>query len=224
MNDAEYPVLLSGISDPPSVIYFRGNIGVINERRNIAVVGSRHVSPYGIKLAYETGRKLAEKGINVVNGLASGCDTHALKGALSAGGKCIAVMPCGLGQIVPVSNTRLAEDVLRHGGCLISEYPAGTPVRKYQYVRRDRLQSGISDGVIVTEAEEMSGTMYTARFAMQQGRSLACIDGRLLKYASGNWWLSGQNGVKVIGCIEELDDFAVEICERKRGVFRQMAL
>jgi DNA processing protein len=113
-------------------------------------------------------------GITVVNGLALGCDTYALKGALSVGGKCIAVMPCGLDQIVPKSNYYLARTILENGGLLISEYPIGTKLEKYMYVERDRLQSTVSDAIIVIEASYQSGTMHTVRAARRQGKPTAC--------------------------------------------------
>jgi DNA processing protein len=155
-------------------IYYIGNIDLIDSNRNMAVIGSRHVSDNGIKQAFKIGFKLAKMDINVVNGLAIGCDTYALKGALSVGGKCIAVMPCGLERIVPKSNYRLADEILAKDGLLISEYPVGSEIEKYMYVERDRLQSDISKGVIVVEAGFKSGTMYTVRAARKQGKPIAC--------------------------------------------------
>lgn len=178
------------------------------------------MSEQGMKYAFQAGYELGRRGINVVNGLALGCDTHALRGALAAGGMCVAVMPCGLDQIVPHSNISLAKKLLSNGGCLLSEYPNRTPVRKYQYVERDRLQSGISDGVLVIEAECDSGTMYTAEYSIKQGRKLACIDSRLLRYSSGNKWIERQKGVYIIQDIADLNDFVDDIYHAT--VYRQM--
>lgn len=214
-----YPRLLSSIAKAPFKLYYTGDVGIINQRRNIAVIGSRRVSARGMEAAYRIGYELGLRGINVVNGLALGCDTHALRGALAAGGTCVAVMPCGLGQIVPHSNTGLAERLLANGGCLLSEYPARTPVRRYQYVERDRLQSGISDGVLVIEAECDSGTMHTVKYAVKQGRRLACIDSRLMRYSSGNHWIEGQNGVRVIRDAADLDGFLSDL--QKEVFYRQ---
>ena len=218
--DSDYPGRLASITKPPPELYYRGEIGAVNQRHNIAVIGSRRVSDRGIEAAYRIGCELGSMGINAVNGLALGCDTHALIGALAAGGTCVAVMPCGVDQIVPHANVRLAQKILSGGGCLLSEYPAGTPVRRYQYVERDRLQSGISDGVIVIEAECDSGTMHTVRYAIRQGRRLACIDSRLVRYASGNRWIEGQSGVCVIRDRGSLNDFIAVI--QKETVYRQM--
>ncbi len=207
----DYPKQLLSMAKPPVGFYYRGDVSIINQNRNIAVIGSRHVSGRGMEAAYRTGYELGRRGFNVVNGLAMGCDTHALRGALDADGRCVVVMPCGLEQIVPRSNTMLAEKLLSGGGCLLSEYPVRTPVRRYQYVERDRLQSGISDGVIVIEAECGSGTMHTVRYAVRQGRRLACIDSQLMQYSSGNRWLGSQNGVRVIRDTVDLNDFITDI-------------
>lgn len=207
----EYPKQLLKLSQAPDRLYFRGNIEMINQCKNVAVIGSRQISDKGIAFAWHVGYELGKRGMNVVNGLALGCDTYAFKGALSAGGRCTAVMPCGLGQIVPRSNIELAEELLSKGGCLISEYPAALPIHKYQYIQRDRLQSGISDGVIIIEAGYESGTMHTAKYAVKQGKKLACIDSRVITYSSGNRWLEEQNGVKVIRDMEDLDCFIDEL-------------
>ncbi len=150
-EDSCYPLELKRAGKIPPVIYYKGNILAVNERKNIAVIGSRKASEEGIRLSYETGKLVADRKMNLVNGLALGCDTEAIKGALSVGGICIAIMPCGLDEIQPSSNRRLAEQILETGGCLISEYPIGTKVEKYRYVERDRLQSGISQAVLIVE-------------------------------------------------------------------------
>lgn len=222
INDAEYPRQLLKVKRPPALLYFRGDISIINEMKNIAVIGSRHVSDKGIKLSYQTGYEVAKRGLNVVNGLALGCDTHALKGALAAGGKCIAVMPCGLDQVVPKSNIKLAEELLRKGGCFISEYPTGTLVQKYQYVERDRLQSGISEGIIVIEAEENSGTMHTVNYSFKQGKCLACYDSTQLEYVSGNRWMEKRLDAKTIGNTEDLETFIQSVYDKED--FQQLTL
>lgn len=221
ITDNNYPNQLALIHKAPPVLYYKGNIDCINQHKNIAVIGSRHISGGGMELAYRIGHALGKRGINVVNGLALGCDTYALKGALAAGGNCVAVMPCGLGQIVPRSNIGLAEELLFNGGCLVSEYPVRTPVQKYRYVERDRLQSGISDGVLVIEAEYDSGTMYTVGYAMKQGKKLACIDSRLVKYSSGNRWLEQQTGVQVIRTSTDLETFISAV--NSDAVYRQLS-
>lgn len=143
-DDANYPQSLRGIKNSPALIYYRGNIKIANDYKSIAVIGSRKCSEYGKQLSYETSKYLTQKGINIVNGLALGCDTFALRGALDNNGRCMVWMPCGLDNIQPKNNRNLADEIIAKGGCLLSEYPVGTEIKKYNYVERDRLQSGIS--------------------------------------------------------------------------------
>lgn len=220
LSEGDYPWRLASVARPPSELYYRGAIDIVSQKYNIAVIGSRRVSESGMEAAYRIGYELGSRGINVVNGLALGCDTHALRGALAADGTCVAVMPCGLDRIVPYANAGLAERLLSCGGCLLSEYPVHTPVRRYQYVERDRLQSGISDGVVMIEAEYDSGTMHTVRYAISQGRRLACVDSRLVRYSSGNRWLEGRTGVRVIRDLASLNRFIVDI--QNDVIYRQV--
>ena len=129
VDETNYPHDLKKIKDRPEVLYYRGNIDILNEHKSIAVVGSRKISAVGAKLAYNAGSIIGKNGFNLVNGLALGCDAEALKGALAAGGKCAVVLPCGINEIYPKSNQWIAEEVLKQGGCLISEYPEGTSFR-----------------------------------------------------------------------------------------------
>lgn len=194
----------------------------MNQSDTIAVIGSRRASGRGRELAYQIGYEMGKRGVTVVNGLALGCDTYALRGALASGGKCVAVMPCGLEQIVPRSNVRLAQELLSNGGCILSEYAVRTPVQRYQYVERDRIQSGVSDGVLVVEAACDSGTMHTVRYAIKQGKRLACVDSGLVRNSSGNRWLEMKNGVRVIRDPAGVNEVIADICNQT--VYRQMTL
>lgn len=222
VEDARYPNALKKITDRPVLLYYKGNIDIINEYHNIAVIGSRNCSPEGRKLSYNTGRYLAEKQINVVNGLALGCDTEALKGAIASGGRCIGILPAGLDDIQPKSNQKLADKIIMKKGCLISEYPVGTSVKKYQYVRRDRLQSGLSDGVLIVEAEEQSGTMHTAEFAKNQYKRIACYYHKLVEKSSGNRKLEETGQVSVIEDRKRLEEFVETVM--KEPNYEQMTL
>lgn len=195
-------------------LYYKGNVSIINEYRNIAVIGTRKMSREGEKLSYITGQKLAEVGINVINGLALGCDTSAIKGALSKRGKCVAVMPCSLEQVYPHSNYRLAEQILDMGGCLISEYPVGTILKKYHYVERDKIQSEISQAVIVIEADEKSGTMHTANFALKQYKRLACYYDKLFQSATGNRVLLETGKADTLKMSDDVKKFIDSLDER----------
>lgn len=222
IEDRDYPNALKSLPDRPIVLYYRGEIGILNAYKNIAVIGSRNCSLKGKELAYRTGRILASEGMTIVNGLALGCDTEALKGALDVLGKCVVVMPCGLDNIQPKSNRGLAKKIIDAGGCILSEYPIGTSLAKYQYVERDRLQSGVSQGVLIVEAERKSGTMHTAEFAVKQYKRLACYYHKLLEMSSGNQYLEDSGRAVNIRGEEEVLAFAREL--PLTGSYQQMSL
>jgi DNA processing protein len=216
-----YPSALKSLQAMPRMLYYKGAIEIINRNKNVAVIGTRQSSESGMRLSYEAGRTVGELGLNLVNGLALGCDTEAIKGALSVGGKCIAIMPCGLDQIQPKSNRKLAEEILDQGGCLLSEYPAGTGIEKYRYVERDRIQSGISQGVLVIEAEEKSGTMHTANAAIRQNKRLACYYHELLKHSSGNKYLESSGKAEVLKTKTDMEDFLERVLQGEQ--FEQLS-
>jgi DNA processing protein len=174
-NDAWFPPQLRAIPDPPVLLFCRGAIEIATASRLVALVGTREPSPFGHAAARRLGQRLAERGIVVVNGLAIGCDSETLHGCVAHGGQAVVVLPGGLDRVYPATNTRLAEEILDAGGCWISEYAPGTRATKASFVARDRLQSGLAAGVLVVEAGIGSGTMHTARFALQQGRLLGCL-------------------------------------------------
>lgn len=205
-----------------SILFCKGNMELVNASKNVAVIGARRASENGLKISYETGRILAERQITLVNGLALGCDTEAVKGALSAGGKCIAIMPCGLDQVYPQSNYGLAEKVLDNGGCLISEYPVGNIIKKYQYVERDRIQSEISHGVLIIEAEENSGTMLTADFALKQHKRLACYYHKLMELSKGNQLLENSGKATILKSNEDVKAYIDTIDNEQE--FQQLTL
>ncbi|MBD5523477.1 MAG: DNA-processing protein DprA [Lachnospiraceae bacterium] len=222
IEDKSYPNALKEIPGRPVVLYYRGEIGILNTYKNIAVIGSRNCSFKGRELAYKTGRLLAAEGMVVVNGLALGCDTEALRGALDVLGKCVAIMPCGLENIQPKSNRGLAQKIIDAGGCILSEYSVGTSLAKYQYVERDRLQSGVSQGIVIIEAEKQSGTMHTAEFAASQCRRLACYYHKLLEMSSGNQYLTDSGRAVSIRNEEEALAFAKEL--PRAEIYQQMSL
>lgn len=172
--DEDYPKFLKEISDYPPVIYAKGNTKDLNARC-YAVVGTRHASDYGRKIAYRISAKLCEMGNTVVSGLALGIDTEAHKGALSAHGKTIAILAHGLDTIAPPSNKKLAEEILETGGALISEHPPGTPPRPPEFAKRNRIQSGMSIGSIVIESGVPGGAIIQAQFTFKQHRKLFAI-------------------------------------------------
>lgn len=169
-----FPKQLKNIPDAPAVIFSKGVLPPETEL-GVAVVGTRHPSEWGRKAARKIARTLADNGIVVVSGLAEGCDTEAHRGCIDAGGRTIALLAHGFGEIYPKSNTSLAEEILRTGGCLITEYPLGTPILRSSFVERDRLQSGLSAAVLVIETDVEGGTMHTVGFAEKQDRVLAAL-------------------------------------------------
>ena len=139
-------------------------------------MGTREPTPFGKETAQRLGCTAAEAGYVIVSGLALGCDTHAHEGCLKARGIGVAVLAHGPDTVHPAANRDLADRLLESGGCLTSEHPAGTRPARAAFAERNRIQSGLSDGVLVIETDVKGGTMHTVRFARTQGRALACID------------------------------------------------
>ena len=214
-DEEKYPQCLRELKERPSILYYRGDIEILNQYRSVAVIGSRKISENGGKLAFHAGSVVGKKGLNLINGLALGCDTEALKGSLKVGGRCVAILPCGLNEIYPKSNQWLAEEILKQGGCLVSEYPADIRPEKYRFVQRDRLQSGMSQGVLVIEAMEKSGTMHTVEYAKKQRRRLACYYHEFLRYATGNSKIENSYSAKVIKESKDLEEYLDSIKEEE---------
>lgn len=170
----EYPKLLSRIPDPPALLHIKGNIELLN-KDCVAVVGTRTPSELGIIKAEEISYFLSNEGYVVVSGLASGIDSAAHLGALNAGGFTIAVLSHGLDTVYPRENEKLADQILKSKGVLVSEHPWGTKINKSNLVARDRIQSGLSLGVFVVETKEKGGTMHTVEFCKNQNRTLIVL-------------------------------------------------
>ena len=210
-TDTQYPKALNILNKKPTCIYYVGDIGIMNREKNVAIVGSRDCSDYARQLAFEAGRMAAKKNLTVVNGLAIGCDTEALLGALDCNGRCVVILPGGLNQIYPKQNEKLAERIVDAGGCLISEYPPDAKPQKYTFVERDRIQSGISQGVLVIETTSDGGTMHTANAAVRQAKRLAVYASALLKNATGNQLLEEQHKASVIRNTQMLEEFMMSL-------------
>jgi len=175
-EDEEYPFRLQEIYDPPSVLWVRGDAALLN-RAGIAVVGTRHPTPYGLGMAEVLSRDLARRGLTILSGMARGVDTFAHKGALDVGGKTVAVWGTGIDVIYPKENKALAERIVAQGGAIVSEYPMGTFPAPQNFPIRNRILSGMSIGVLVVEAAEYSGTRITARCALEQSRDVYAVPG-----------------------------------------------
>jgi DNA processing protein len=177
-EDAGYPQRLLEIYDPPAVLWVRGDATLL-ARPGIAVVGTRHPSPYGLGMAEMLARDLAHRRLTIVSGMARGVDSAAHKGALDAGGKTVAVWGTGIDVVYPKENKKLAERIVESGGTIVSEFALGTFPAPQNFPLRNRILSGMSVGVLVVEAGEYSGTRITARCAMEQNRDVYAVPGNV---------------------------------------------
>ena len=173
-QDAAYPARLKNIPDPPMVLYYKGTLPAFDDLPVIGVVGTRKASVYGLTTAKRLGYQIAACGAAVVSGAASGIDGVAMKGALTAGGTVVGVLGCGADVVYPASNRWLYADTEKYG-CLLTEFPPGTPPVGRNFPRRNRIISGLSCGVLVVEAPEKSGALITARLSADQGRDVFVV-------------------------------------------------
>ena len=177
-QDAMYPNRLKNIADPPLVLYYKGKLPEFDALPVIAVVGTRDATPYGLKTAKNLGAQISRCGGLVISGLATGIDAMAMRGALSAGKPVVGLMGCGVDVVYPTYNRSLLLDTQRYG-CLLSEFPPGTPPYKWNFPKRNRIISGLSCGVVVVEAPKRSGALITASQAAEQGRDVFVIPGNV---------------------------------------------
>lgn len=177
-EDAQYPSRLKYIADPPMVLYYKGTLPDFDSTAIIGVVGTRKASLYGLNAAQRMGYQISRCGGIVVSGMAAGVDGVATKGALTAGGRAVGILGCGVDVVYPLSNKQLFGEMERFG-CLISEFLPGTPPYRWNFPRRNRLISGLSNGVLVVEAPQKSGALITARQALEQGRDVFVVPGNI---------------------------------------------
>ncbi len=206
--DKKYPVMLSQIEDAPSVLFVRGNLpDNINEGPSVSIVGTRKAKPDFMKYAALNGFSLATCGFTVVSGFAKGIDSYALKGALFAGGKVISVLPCGLDILPGGADTDLLATICKYGA-LVSEYLPGTPVRAWQYARRNRIISGLTQSTLIVEAGITSGAISTAEYAIDQGRTLYAVpDGPYDPRSEGNNFLLRNGAIVASSFLDIIEDY-----------------
>lgn len=232
IKDENYPQLLKQIYNPPKEIYVIGNKEILKEK-SIAIVGCRDATEYGKKAAKYFAYKLAKKGIHIISGLAKGVDSYAHIGAITAQsvdnypqtklsnsktvesypqqpelpqiGKTIAVFGCGLNTIYPKENIELAKEIIKTGGTIISEYPLGTKPEKNNFPQRNRIISGLSQGVLVIEAKEKSGSLITADFALEQGKEVYAVPGNINSLYSVGTNMLIKQGAKLVTHYSEIE-------------------
>src|SRR5229473_2535473 len=211
LADSAYPARLKEIYDPPVVLFVRGNVEVLSSP-GIAMVGTRHPTPYGSGMAERLSKDLAARGLVIISGMARGVDTASHRGAIAAGGKTVAVFGTGINVIYPKENSRLSEQILSLGGALISEFPVGTFAAPQNFPIRNRIISGMSAGVLVVEAAEYSGTRITARCALEQNRDVYAVPGNVTNKSSWGPNTLIKQGAKLVATWEDVwEDLPQEV-------------
>jgi DNA processing protein len=209
LDDGVYPSLLREIYDPPIALYVKGAWSECLDQPCVAVVGSRKSSTYGQNAALMLARDLAQRGVTVVSGFARGIDAAAHRGAMEAGGRTIAVLGTGIDEVYPRDHQKLAEELLAAGGAMVSQFPLRTPPVSENFPYRNRIISGLSLGVVVVEASENSGSLITARLAIEQNREVFAVPGNITSRNSfGTNYLIKGAGAKLV---QQWQDIAAEL-------------
>ena len=182
--DIDYPISLLQYEDAPFGIFYKGNISMVNEKKNISIVGSRKCTRYGIDVTNSMVEQLGPYEINIVSGMAKGIDTVAHRAAIKNNINTIAVLGSGIDVIYPKENYRLYHEVLENSGCIISEFPLGTPPLSRNFPMRNRIISGMCELLVVTEGGEKSGTLITVGAALEQGKNIIVVPGSIFSSES----------------------------------------
>lgn len=210
-----YPEKLRQIKKPPFKIYAIGNIELLN-KPSLAIVGTRHITEYGTKNCKYFAQKIVEKDIPIISGMAIGTDSVAHKTALEYGGETIAVLPSGFKNVYPKGNINLFEKIINQNGLVITEYPPSVSANSDRFLERNRIVSGLSEGVLVIESAYRSGTSVTAKLAYQQGRVVMALPGRLDdSYGVGVNKLI-QNGAKLVTDIDDIISLFPQFIDKMR--------
>lgn len=185
LDTGTIPETLAQMATPPKELFVAGTpLAELMNRPRVAIVGSRKVSAYGREVTTKLARDLAGRGVVIISGLALGVDALAHRAALEIGGTTVAVLPSPLEHVYPASHRQLAQQILDSGGTLVSEYPADTPFSKITFIARNRIVSGLAQALVITEAAEKSGSLHTARFALEQGRDVLAVPGSIFSPTS----------------------------------------
>jgi len=225
IKDDCYPKLLKEIFNPPALLYIKGNLDNLNHKFNLAVVGTRKVSNYGRQITPTLVKPLVQNGFSITSGLALGIDALAHQAALEVQGKTMAVLGSGLdnNSIYPSSNRYLAQNILNHGGTIITEFPIGMLPLRHNFPTRNRIIAGLSLGTIVIEAAETSGALITAYCALEQNREVFAVPGSLLNRNSLGTHKLIQKGAKLITSYQDVLD-ELNLQEVKNFISNQKVL
>ena len=202
ITDIRYPPLLRTIPDPPPLLYVRGDTRVLAQAQ-LAMVGSRKASPAGVRAAEDLAAQAVRAGLHITSGLAYGIDGAAHRSSLAAGGRSVAVMATGIDQIYPYRHRALAADLVA-AGCLVSEFPPGVAPLQYNFPRRNRIISGLALGVVVVEAALPSGSLITARTALEQGREVFALPWSIYHAGGAGCLHLIRDGAKMVECIQDV--------------------
>jgi len=205
-GDKGYPANLAQIHNPPAALYVNGEL-LKQDEAAVALVGTRRATYYGMQVCQKLAYELALQGITIVSGMALGIDTAAHKGALKAGGRTIAVLGSGHANIYPRQNINLYKEIAK-SGAVVSEFPNATRPDKWHFPRRNRIISGLSLGVVVVEAPKKSGALITADFALEQGREVFALPGKISSMTSEGTNHLIKEGAKLV---EDVDDIIEEL-------------
>ena len=203
IKDKTYPIKLACIYDMPIVLYVKGNKENLYSK-SVAIIGTRNCSIYGKNIAEKFSKELSKNGITIISGMARGIDTFAHIGSLKENGKTVAVLGSGLNYIYPKENEKLAEEIVKKGGTIISEFCIGIRPFAKNFPKRNRIISGLSNGILVVEAKEKSGSFITVDFGLEQGKEIYAIPGNITSINSKGTNEIIKQGAKLVTCSEEI--------------------
>jgi len=210
----EFPLSLKTIPDPPPILFVRGSVSSLH-MKSVAIIGTRNASEFALKSAFLIATKCAQNSLGVVSGLATGCDTEAHKGCIVGKQPTVATLAHGLHHLYPPENVHLANEIVESGGALISEYLPDTPPHSERFIERDRLQSGLSKGLILVESSIRGGSMHTVRFAVKQNRLIATMlpqdENHFGPHNEGNQSIAGDKTATALHTSEDLIAFLAKL-------------
>ncbi len=203
ISDTIYPKNLLNINNPPKQLYVLGDTANLNTF-GLAIIGCREYSEYGKKIAKKLSFSLAKKGVNIISGMAKGIDSFAHIGCMTAGGKTIAVLGSGFDYIYPKENLEIFKEIIKTGGTIVTEFEPNTKPLGSNFPLRNRIISGLSDGVIVIEARKQSGTLITVDYALDQGKEIFAVPGNINNSSSYGTNQMIRDGAKIVTCLEDI--------------------